>query len=92
MFFAIVLFVGTQAFSQSSSPTDIEHRVESILTQMTLEEKVDLIGGVDGFYIRGVPRLGVPRLKMADGPLGVRNYGTGHYHGGWHCPGCNLEL
>jgi beta-glucosidase len=42
---------------------------------MTMEEKMDLLGGVDGFYTRGVPRLGVPRFKMADGPLGVRNYG-----------------
>lgn len=66
---------GTRAFAQSTSSADVEHRVESILLQMTLEEKVELIGGVDGFYIRDIPRLGVPRLKMADGPLGVRNYG-----------------
>jgi beta-glucosidase len=52
-----------------------EPRVESILTRMTLEEKIDFIGGVDSFFVRGVPRLGVPRLKMADGPLGVRNFG-----------------
>jgi beta-glucosidase len=42
---------------------------------MTLQEKIDLLGGVDGFFVRGVPRLGVPRLRMADGPLGVRNFG-----------------
>src|ERR671939_135643 len=42
---------------------------------MTLEEKIDMLGGVDGFFIRSVPRLGLPRLKMADGPLGVRNFG-----------------
>lgn len=42
---------------------------------MTLAEKIDLISGVDGFYERGVPRLGVPRLKMSDGPVGVRNDG-----------------
>ncbi len=71
----IVVSVGIQAFTQSPTPADVERRVESILSQMTLEEKVDLLGGVDGFYIRGVPRLGVPRLKMADGPIGVRNYG-----------------
>lgn len=53
-----------------SSPADIERRVESLLSQMTLEEKIDLLGGVDGFFIRGVPRLGVPRLKTADGPMG----------------------
>ena len=58
---------------QSSS--DVERRVESILKQMTLEEKIDMLGGVDGFFIRDVPRLGLPRLKMADGPLGVRNFG-----------------
>jgi beta-glucosidase len=42
---------------------------------MTLEEKLDLLGGVDGFFIRDVPRLNLPRLKMADGPVGVRNFG-----------------
>jgi len=43
--------------------------------QMTLEEKLDLLGGVDNFFIREVPRLNLPRFKMADGPLGVRNFG-----------------
>ncbi len=42
---------------------------------MTTEEKIDLLGGVDDFFIRGVERLGVPRMKMADGPVGVRNFG-----------------
>jgi beta-glucosidase len=53
----------------------IDQRVEDLLAQMTLEEKIDLIGGVDGFFIRGIPRLNFPRLKMADGPIGVRNFG-----------------
>src|SRR5260370_18743487 len=42
---------------------------------MTLEEKIDLVGGVDGFFPRSLPRLSIPRLKMADGPIGVRNFG-----------------
>jgi beta-glucosidase len=42
---------------------------------MTLEEKIDMIGGVDSFYIRENKRLGLPALKMADGPVGIRNYG-----------------
>jgi beta-glucosidase len=54
---------------------EIERRVESILGRMTLEEKIDMLGGVDSFYVRGFPRLGLPRLKMADGPIGVRNDG-----------------
>jgi beta-glucosidase len=75
LFLVTFVFLVVHAPAQSAAPADVERRVESILSQMTLEEKIDLIGGVDGFYIRGVPRLGVPRLKMADGPLGVRNYG-----------------
>jgi hypothetical protein len=34
-----------------------------------------MIGEIDEFFIRPGPRLGLPRLKMADGPSGVRNYG-----------------
>src|SRR6266852_5140218 len=57
------------------SSAEIERRVDSILNQMTLEEKIDLLGGVDGFFIRDIPRLNWPRLKTADGPVGVRNFG-----------------
>jgi beta-glucosidase len=63
------------ASSSLRSSLAVEQRVESILSQMTLEEKIDLLGGVDGFFIRDVPRLKFPRLKMADGPIGVRNFG-----------------
>ncbi len=56
-------------------PAAVERRVDSLLGQMTLEEKIDLLGGVDGFFIRGISRLSLPRLKMADGPMGVRNFG-----------------
>ena len=75
LFLVTFVFLVVYAPAQSAAPADVERRVESILSQMTLEEKIDLLGGVDSFYIRGVPRLGIPRLKMADGPLGVRNYG-----------------
>ena len=33
---------------------EIEARVDSLLKQLSLEEKVDLIGGVDDFYIRAI--------------------------------------
>src|SRR3984893_12776869 len=65
----------TSAPATSSSTVAVERRVESLLSQMTLEEKIDMLGGVDGFFIRGIPRLGLPPLKMADGPIGVRNFG-----------------
>ena len=53
-----------------------------MLKQLSLEEKIDLLGGVDDFYIRAIPRIGLPRLKMADGPVGVRNYGPSTVFGG----------
>src|SRR5579863_4107522 len=71
----LVLSMATQAQAPAASSPEIERRVESLLGQMTLEEKVDMLGGVDDFYIRAMPRLGLPRLRMADGPFGVRNYG-----------------
>jgi beta-glucosidase len=58
-----------------SAPDDVEKRVEAILSRMTLDQKIDLIGGQDEFYIRAYPELGWPRLRMADGPIGVRHGG-----------------
>ncbi len=49
--------------------------MEAILSRMTIEQKIDMIGGVNGYYVRAYPSLGLPALKMADGPMGVRNYG-----------------
>src|SRR5208282_5863980 len=74
---ALMLVAGIQAPGQSGSPaaSDADRRAEAILAKMTLEQKIDFIGGVDGFYVRAIPELGVPRLRMADGPMGVRNFG-----------------
>jgi beta-glucosidase len=57
------------------SPANVDQRVDAITSKLTLEQKLDLIGGVDEFYIRGYENLGWPRLRMADGPMGVRNFG-----------------
>jgi beta-glucosidase len=79
-----VLFFLLPAVSQQAPPTppDIEARIDSMLKALTLEEKVDLIGGVDDFYIRANEKIGLPRLRMADGPVGVRNYGPSTVFGG----------
>ncbi|HTZ72750.1 MAG TPA: glycoside hydrolase family 3 C-terminal domain-containing protein [Candidatus Aquilonibacter sp.] len=55
-------------------------RIERLLKQMTLEEKMNLIRGAtepastnqgQAGYLPGVPRLGVPSLRFADGPPGL---------------------
>jgi beta-glucosidase len=54
----------------------VAERVEALLQQMTLEEKIDLVTGdlnFDyGFYNAPIERVGIPALTMADGPAGVR--------------------
>lgn len=45
---------------------------ESLLGKLTLEEKIGMIHGAGLFETKGVERLGIPPLKMSDGPMGVR--------------------
>jgi beta-glucosidase len=49
----------------------VEQRVEDLLARMTLEEKIEQLSGT-GFDTRPNQRLGIPALRMADGPAGVR--------------------
>jgi beta-glucosidase len=75
--FAGAVLAKSSAVTSKSPATaaEIDKRAEAILGKMTLEEKIDYLGGADGFYIRAVPRLGLPAFRMADGPFGVRNAG-----------------
>lgn len=43
-----------------------------LLQKLTLEEKIHMIHGNGLFETGAVPRLGIPALKMTDGPMGVR--------------------
>ena len=72
-----LVFLSQFGVAQGPAPDspEIEKRVESILHRMTLEEKIDYIGGYQDFYIRPVARVGLPAIKMSDGPIGLRNDG-----------------
>ena len=48
-------------------------RAAEVVKQMTLEEKIAYVGGYEAWYVREIPRLGLPAVRMADGPQGVRN-------------------
>src|SRR5436853_7427472 len=56
--------------TQDSQPA--LERIEGLLGQLTLEEKVALLAGADTWHTVPVERLGIPALKMSDGPNGAR--------------------
>jgi beta-glucosidase len=61
----------------------IEAKAHEMLSKLSLEQKVELLGGVNEMCTRPVPSIGLPRFKMSDGPVGVRTWGpTTAYPGG----------
>ncbi len=47
-------------------------RVEALVSQLTLKEKVALLSGLDIWRTVPIERLGIPSITMTDGPHGVR--------------------
>lgn len=74
----LLIVVASQLFGQQSAvqPNQrldpaIEARIDQLLQQMTLQEKAEMVGGT-GFDSKPLERLGIPSLRMTDGPVGVR--------------------
>lgn len=79
-----ILFAAVLSFAQKQGGSDVppyknpslpvEQRVQDLLGRMTLQEKVAMLSGAD--WMQSVPnqRLGIPSIKMADGPIGIRSW------------------
>ena len=48
-------------------------KIEEIISELKLEEKVAMVHAAGLFRNGSVERLGIPSLYMSDGPMGVRN-------------------
>jgi len=77
---AALLLASTAIRAQNVPVVTGDPRVDQLLSQMTLEEKLTLIHGTrepdavyqgQAGYLAGIPRLGIPSLRFADGPPGV---------------------
>ncbi len=50
----------------------MKKRIKELLEKMTLEEKVSMLSGIDFWRTKNVERLGIPSIKVTDGPHGDR--------------------
>ena len=63
-----------------NTSADAERRVDTLLHALTLEEKVSLLAGATTWTTAAIERLGIPAIKVSDGPNGAR--GGGSFAGG----------
>jgi beta-glucosidase len=77
---SVVLASSVSALSVEPPETRDDARLDRLLAQMTLEEKITVIRGNqeaaatgqgEAGYLAGVPRLGIPSMRFADGPPGI---------------------
>ena len=57
-----------------------KEKIQSLISQMTLEEKAGMCSGADFWHLKGVERLGIPSVMVTDGPHGLRKQAQGADH------------
>ncbi|WP_461644111.1 beta-glucosidase family protein [Labilibaculum euxinus] len=70
LYVGLTLGVMTNVNAQSNTKT--EKKIDEIINQLTLKEKIAMCHAQSKFSSPGIPRLGIPELWMSDGPHGVR--------------------
>ena len=54
------------------STPDPETVAAELLSQLTIDEKISLLSGSDNWHTAPIERLGIPAMKVTDGPNGAR--------------------
>ena len=75
LFLYVLSFCAMPAVAQwtapNVTPAQIDQRADALVKQMTLEEKIDLLGGSGIFRTTPLARLNIPAFLMSDGPVGA---------------------
>ena len=80
----LILAIGCASVSPQDRLTVNDKKINKIIAQMTLEEKVEMLHSKTNMSSEGVPRLGIQDIKYTDGPFGIREEnGDGFRSLGW---------
>ena len=89
LFLASAVLVVSACNGPVTSPQDKltvnDKKINELIAQMTLEEKVNMLHSKTNMSSAGVERLGIADMNYADGPFGIREEGqpNGFQSAGW---------